>query len=103
MSIKKLLKDEFKNFHPSGSAWDACNSKNILSRDILGIISDAKVTYTSIGNGNAGKYYWINKADGTTVSGNMENHEIWEERPFGRFEKVNYNMIEFALIPVDDF
>ena len=102
MSLKDLFKEEFKDFKPSGSAWDLMNSKNILSRDIIGAMSDAEVTYTSIGIGGKGKFFWINKADGTTTSGNIEDDPIWRDRPLIGFDKINYNKIEFGFIDVDD-
>ena len=103
MSIRKNLKEEFEGFRPSGSAWDMMNSKNILSRDIMGIISDAEVVHTSINLGNKGKFIWMNKSDGTTVSGNIEDDDIWRNFPLIGFDKVNYDKIIFGFIPVDDF
>lgn len=103
MSIRKNLKEEFEGFRPSGSAGDMMNSKNILSRDIMGIISDAEVVHTSINLGNKGKFIWINKADGTTVSGNIEDDDIWRDFPLIGFDKVNYDKIIFGFISVDDF
>lgn len=103
MSIKEILKEEFEGFKPSGSAWDVMNSKNILSRDIMGIISDAKVVYTSINLGNKGKFIWFNKADGTTLSGNIEDDDIWRDFPLIGFDRVNYDKIIFSFISVDDF
>lgn len=103
MSIKEIFKKEFKGFKPSGSAWDMMDSKNMLSRNIAGIISDAEVVHTSINLGNKGKFVWINKADGTHVSGNIENDDIWRDFPLIGFDKVNYDKITFGFIPVDDF
>lgn len=103
MTIKEIFKEEFEGFTPSSSAWDMMNSKNILSRDIFGIISDADVNYTSICLGNKGKFIWMNKADGSHVSGNIENDDIWRDFPLIGFDKVNYDKITFGFIPVDDF
>lgn len=103
MSIKEIFKEEFEGFKPSGSAWDCCKGINMLSRDIIGAVSDAKVKYRSIGCGNRGKYYWINKEDGTHVSGNMENEEIWSNLHIFSFEQINYSKIAFSFIDVDDF
>lgn len=103
MSIKEIFKEEFEGFKPSSSAWDLMNSKNILSRDIMSIISNAKVVHTSICLGNKGKFIWFNKADGTTLSGNIEDEDIWRNFPLIGFDKVNYDKITFGFIPVDDF
>ena len=108
MTVQEILKEEFKDVEISGKAWDLSKSLNIFSHDIMAIINDQPVAYTSIGCGNVGKFIWIRyednwetMEDGGVASGSIEDAPIHHDGRY--YDDINYSKITFALIPVDDF
>lgn len=106
--IVPILKEEFKDFTPSGKAWDCVKSINMFARDIKAIINDAKSDRVAILTGNKGKFVWIqyhdpndSLGDGGVASGSIEDAPIHHNGLF--FNDINYSKIAFAFIPVDDF
>lgn len=108
MTIRDILREEFKDVEISGKAWDCAKSINMFSRNIKAIVNDAKSDRVSIMTGGKGKFVWIQYRDendplfdGGVASGSLEDAPIHHNGRY--YDDINYSKIAFALIPVDDF